>query len=903
MAAFPGAPIWSSNASSSFTLLRSPPFSLRAPAFASATLFFTAIGSPGTQGTLQAKLLGAACPHLNGVLLTCGPGHSVPTASQLVRTFDLAPYVRPDAPNVLGIAAFYNQITGARAAAPRVQAWVEVVDASGAYTLAASGADWAAAPNGDAILGPHGNAGVSWYYFPNENQDRRLYPLGWAAPDGAPPAWPPAAPRPPFPLPLYVDAQAAAPVLLQRSACAVTALGPGRQLIDYGQEFMGGVNLSFVGAAPGARVRVTLAEVLRPDGTVLAPMTTCVVWHCSGGSSSSARRCPQPAPPPNHAPPTPPYVPPPHTLSRSGNFWSSNWTLSGDAARDASIVHHEFIQFRYAQVEQDPAAGPVTVFTPATALAWVLQHPLGGDGVNPWEHACSASRPAARAWGAPARAPPATPLGAFASSSPALDTVFNFSAYTMAATAMDVNVDGQTRERDVDIVDSLINARGQYALFSPNDTSIARRTLREALGNDTGMWSQWYDFKASTVLLARDHTLYSGDLSPLADAYCSAPGCIAVPPARAYNSLQFLAGFQHYYNASGSGLMAFPRDGSCGGSWACEVLLDWPAGTRDGYDCGSGSNPEDTARSALGAMAIGALADAAAWVAPGGAGGAEALRYSAAAAGLRAALAAHNLRALANGSAYFVDGRTGAAAAHAAVHSTLFACAAGACDGVGADTARALVAHLVAHGVAPTSCMMGRWWVEALYRLGVSAAEGADAALGVLTAPGYPGWLDMLAQGASTTMEAWRPKDKSNLDWAHPWCASPAFSIVGGALGAVPLAPGWARWRAAPQPSALARLAAAVPTPGGVLQLAYAGAGTPQRSSNATLALTVAPGQGAQVCLAQHGAAGSEVPLPAARDGLQVDGAPAQAVPWGRFLCTQVDLGPGAHTVARITSS
>jgi hypothetical protein len=567
-------------------------------------------------------------------------------------------------------------------------------------------------------------------------------------------------------------------------------------------------------------------------------------------------------------------------------------------------VHHEFVQFRYAQVEQDPAAGPVTTFTPATALAWVLQHPLGGDGSNPWEHACSASRPAAAAWGAPARAPPRTPLGAFASSSPALDTVFNFSAYTMAATAMDVNVDGQTRERDVDIVDSLINARGQYALFSPGDTSIARRTLREALGNDTGMWSQWYDFKASTVLLARDHALYTGDLSPLADAYCSAPGCIAVPPARAYNSLQFLAGFQHYYNASGSGLMAFPRDGSCGGSWSCEVLLDWPVGTRDGYDCGSGSNPEDTARSALGAMAIGALADAAAWVAPGGPGGADALRYSAAAAGLRAALAAHNLRALANGSAYFVDGRTGAAAAHAAVHSTLYACAAGACDGVGADTARALVAHLVAHGVAPTSCMMGRWWVEALYRLGVSAAEGADAALGVLTAPGYPGWLDMLAQGASTTMEAWRPKDKSNLDWAHPWCASPAFSVVGGALGAVPLAPGWARWRAAPQPSSLGSLAAAVPTPGGVLQLAYSGASVPRVSSNATLTLTVAAGQAAQVCLAQHGRAGSEVPAPAGRDGLVVDGAAgAPAVAWGRFLCTQADLGPGAHTVARITSA
>ena len=283
-AAFPGAPIWSANASASFTLFRSPPFALRAPAFLSATLFFTAIGSPGTQGTLQPKLLGAACPHLNGVLLTCGPGHAVPTASQLVRAVDAAPFLRGAGDNVLGIASFYNQLAARARVAPRVQAWLEVVDAAGAYTLAATGADWAAALDGDAVFGPRGDAGVSWYYFPNEDQDRRRFPAGWAAPGAAAPQWPAAALQEPFPLPLYADALAAAPVLLQRSACAVTALGPGRQLLDYGQEFMGGVNLTFVGAAPGARVTVTLGEALRADGSVLAPMTTCVRrWGLSAG--------------------------------------------------------------------------------------------------------------------------------------------------------------------------------------------------------------------------------------------------------------------------------------------------------------------------------------------------------------------------------------------------------------------------------------------------------------------------------------------------------------------------------------------------------------------------------------------------------------------------------------------
>ena len=849
--ALPGAPIWTSNATSSFALLRAPDFALRAPPL-SATLFFTALGSPGTQGTLQAKLLGAACPHLNGVLLTCGPGHATPTAAQLVRSVSALPFLRSAGANALGIAAFYNQRTARPAQAPRVQAWLEVTDAAGAYTVAATGQDWRAPANADAVFGPTGNAGVAWYYFPNENLNRSAYPVGWALPGFAAAPWPPAALAPPFPAPLYLDAAAVAPTALQRHACAVTTLGPGHQLLDYGQEFMGGVNLTFPAAPAGATVSVTLGETLLPTGGVRSPLYT-------------------------------------------GNRWNSTWTLAGSAQADAGIVQHEFIQFRYAEVVQTPAAS-AHAFTPATALAWVLQHPAGGDGRNPWELPCATSVPAAALWGA--GAPPATPLGAFSSSLPALDAVFNFSAYTMLATALDVNVDGQTRERDVDLVDSLINARGQYALFSPGDTSIAERTLLEALTNDTGMWSQWYDFKASTVLYARDHALYTGSLGPLRAAYCNTSQCIAVPPALAFNSLQFLSGYEYYYNASGSGLMSFPADGSCRGRWSCEVLLDWPTSTRDGYDA-SAANNEDTARSALGAMALGALGDAAAWVLGEGSG--DAAAYAAASAGVRAALVRHNLRVSpGNGTAYFVDGRTGGAARHAAVHSTLLACAAGACDGLNASVSAGLVAFLSRHGVPPSSCMMGRWWVEALYRLGIASAAGADAALAVLTAPDYPGWLDMLAQGATCTMEAWRPADKGNLDFAHPWCASPAFTIVAGTVGAAPLAPAWARWRLAPQPSALTALAARIPTPSGMVPVAYAGAVVAGVSANATVSVTVAPAQSLQACLAMPGAASDALPSPA-QDGLTVDGVAEAGVAWGRFLCAQGDLGPGPHVITRFT--
>jgi hypothetical protein len=266
------------------------------------------------------------------------------------------------------------------------------------------------------------------------------------------------------------------------------------------------------------------------------------------------------------------------------------------------------------------------------------------------------------------------------------------------------------------------------------------------------------------VMAARDHALFTGDLGPIRDFWAPSDRDIT-SPGGVYNSLQVYSGLAYYFNTSGSGLLVFPPNGSCGGSWACNILLDWPTTTRDGYDA-SAANSEDTARSALGAMAIGAMGDAGGWVGKGGDGA----RYDTAAATIAASLATHNLRVVNSSYAFFVDGRVGPGPAptHAAVHSTLLAVSAGAvaAGGLNASVCRGLVAYLVGHGVAPSSCMMGRWWVEALYRLGVEVGEGADAALAVLTAKSYPGWLDMLAQGATTTMEAWRPQDKGNLDWA-----------------------------------------------------------------------------------------------------------------------------------------
>ena len=340
-----GIPVWANdpNKTSGFVLLRSPNFTLRSPPL-SATLFFAALGSGATKGTLQPKLLGSAAVYVNGVLTTLGPGHNVPTATQVVRGANILPFLRVEGgANVLGFACRFDRTSPA--ADPRVQAVLVVEDSEGSYNVTATDGMWAAWV-ADGYFNPTGDAGISWYHFSNEYLDRRAFPLGWSSPDVTPPAWPPAVEQPAWLLPLALE-PGAPPAVLTRMACRATTLSPTRIVLDYGQEFMGGLNLSFTGVAAGTCITVTLAEELNPDGSVMSP-------------------------------------------ARTGNQWRSVWTLAGDSLLDAGIHHHEFIQFRFAQVD-----GAV----PSVAGAWAVQHAAGGTGYNPWEQECSHSTPAADAWG------------------------------------------------------------------------------------------------------------------------------------------------------------------------------------------------------------------------------------------------------------------------------------------------------------------------------------------------------------------------------------------------------------------------------------------------------------------------------------------------------------------------
>ncbi len=59
-------------------------------------------------------------------------------------------------------------------------------------------------------------------------------------------------------------------------------------------------------------------------------------------------------------------------------------------------------------------------------------------------------------------------------------------AYTLVATTLDVNVDSQTRQRDICVVDALNTALGQFFVLPSVDTSVPDRTLLEIFTNDSG---------------------------------------------------------------------------------------------------------------------------------------------------------------------------------------------------------------------------------------------------------------------------------------------------------------------------------------------------------------------------------------------------------------------------------
>src|SRR5581483_10293173 len=128
----------------------------------------------------------------------------------------------------------------------------------------------------------------------------------------------------------------------------------------------------------------------------------------------------------------------------------------------------------------------------------------------------------------------------------------------------------------------------------------------------------------------------------------------------------------------------------------------------------------------------------------------------------------------------YVDGE---GTTHSSLHANMFPLAFGL---VPADRAAGVTAFVKSRGMV-CSVYGAQILLEALF-----ARQEADAALALMTASTLRSWNNMIAAGATMTMEAWDVSLKSNLDWNHAWGAAPANIVGRAVLGVTPASPGFA---------------------------------------------------------------------------------------------------------------
>ena len=99
--------------------------------------------------------------------------------------------------------------------------------------------------------------------------------------------------------------------------------------------------------------------------------------------------------------------------------------------------------------------------------------------------------------------------------------------------------------------------------------------------------------------------------------------------------------------------------------------------------------------------------------------------------------------------------------------------------------------------------------VKALY---ANTLDRGAAGLATLTSDAQNGWVNMLKQGATMTMEMWTADEKPNLTWSHPWASSLAYLVAWYLFGMQPTSPGMKTMRIMPAVGTLAHGRYVLPT-------------------------------------------------------------------------------------------
>lgn len=422
----------------------------------------------------------------------------------------------------------------------------------------------------------------------------------------------------------------------------------------------------------------------------------------------------------------------------------------------------------------------------------------------------------------------ATSTAIFTCSEPGLVDVWNLCKWTMDATsAFGIYIDGE-RERLAYEADAYINQLSHYAVAP--EYGLARATFEQLVAYPT--WPTEWAYHM--IFIAETDYRWTGDTA-LASKH--------------YDVLK---------------KKLFPERAREDGLVKGYGIIDWPAGERDSYGCGTkdpkraGQQVGPEVNTVVNAFLISSLHRMATLAeVTGHAEDAKAFRA-------RAALATESFQRV------FWDAkqglyRDGEGCDHASFHANMFPLAFGL---VPTDKKPAVLAFLKSRGMA-CSVYGAQYLLDGLFENGE-----AEYAIGLLTATNERSWRHMIELGATMTTEAWDPKFKPNLTWNHAWGAAAGNIIARHVMGIEPAEPGFTRIQIRPQPGKLAAASLRMPTPKGDVTVAFG------QAKNFSLTLDVPAGTKADVSLPRKGR-------------VTVDGA-AHAGPESLLVR---DLGPGRHVL------
>lgn len=358
-----------------------------------------------------------------------------------------------------------------------------------------------------------------------------------------------------------------------------------------------------------------------------------------------------------------------------------------------------------------------------------------------------------------------------------LNTVWELCKHTIkSVTYLGAYIDGD-RERLPYEGDALVQQLSHFCL----DTHYELSSAAVAWFCDTG--TSWcYEWVLSIPILAWRHSLYSGDFTPAEHYYAMIKTATLAALTREDGLL--VTG----YDCRDPELISIlhPTTGFL------RDVIDWPPSMRDDYESGSVNTVANSFHYAA-LRAVENLASALGRTE-------DQIKYGQEADRVRQAMK----KCLYNpATGLFVDSE---GSKHSSLHANMFPVAFEAV----APEPDSPIARFLASREMVCSVWGAQFFLEALFRTG-----HAGRALELMTSDSERGWLNMIHQGATMTMESWSDAMKPAQDWNHPWATAPANLISRHVFGIRPLTPGFDRALVAPAPGGLDQGRITVPTPHG----------------------------------------------------------------------------------------